>query len=190
MNNWLCLRGSIKSIVKYDNTKSIFLLAIKRLSGTVDILPVKIDSDKLKDIEPGGFVMIFGKINSQNITINGKQRVSVFCYAEKIKRLKIKSYFNEFVSNGTLCKIKPLYHAGHNRILTECILSIKRKDSKSDYIPLVFWEKDAITVSELPIGTNVQISGRFQSRKYKTKNGDAEIVFEVSVNSLEIKKEI
>lgn len=188
--NQLTLRGSIKNIVRYNDTKSIFMLAVKRLSGVVDVLPAKVDTHKLEGIKPGNFVTINGKINSQNITINGKQRVSVFCYAEKIKRLKVKSYFNQFVANGTLCKIKPLYHAGHNRILTECILSIRRQDNKIDYIPLVFWEKDAITVSELPIGTNVQISGRFQSRGYKTKDGDAEIVREVSVNNLEIEKGI
>lgn len=186
--NELCLRGLIKCIVKYNDTKSIFVLAVDRLSGISDTLPVKIDTFKIKDFNPGDNITIIGKINSQNVTRKNRRRVAVFVYAESIA--PSSGYTNEFKASGKLCIIKPIYQASKNRTLLECILSVERTENKYDYIPLVFWGDMAREVSQYSVGTYVSIEGRFQSRKYYSKvEKAAEIVYEVSVSQYKKERE-
>ena len=70
------------------------------------------------------------------------------------------------------------------------LVSVNRGYGKSDYIPCIFWGRNARYVSELPVGTSLELEGRVQSREYVKKLDDGttetRIAYEVSVSKVEI----
>ena len=67
------------------------------------------------------------------------------------------------------------------------ILAVNRAFHKSDYIPCICWQEEAMIAADLEVGTKCEIEGRFQSREYlKKMNGTKEkrIAFEVSIRKL------
>ena len=76
------------------------------------------------------------------------------------------------------------------RDIADVLLAVNRGSGKSDYIPCIFWGRNAVYVSRLDIGTKIGISGRVQSRDYtKTlPNGKVleKVAYEVSVSTLEV----
>lgn len=173
------LGGRIKRIERITDTKSMFLLAVDRLSDTTDLLPVKIDAYKLSTFRVGDSVTIKGKVNSKNVNRDHRS-VQVFAYAETIRKNDVSK--NIFRASGKLCRIQPLYQASKNRVLVECILAVSR-GSRRDYIPLVCWGNVAETVNTYDIDTYVSVEGRFQSRTYKNGNR-AHTVYEISVTTM------
>lgn len=71
------------------------------------------------------------------------------------------------------------------REITDVLLAINRPYGKSDYIPCIFWGRNARYISEFDIGDRIRIWGRIQSREYVKKISEDEIenriAYEVSV---------
>lgn len=145
---------------------------------------MKTNVSKLNNIYNNDFVAIVGKINSKNITTKTCRHTVVFGYAETIVKVNPNINENTFSATGKLCNIRPLCRVKNNRLILECILSVLRKDNKCDFIPLVLWGDTAVTVNNFTVDTTVSITGRFQSRKYKTESGFEKIIHEVSIKNI------
>ena len=69
-------------------------------------------------------------------------------------------------------------------------MAVNRAYNKSDYIPCIAWGRNARFCENIPVGTEVKVLGRVQSRKYEKKYEDGtsevKVAYEVSVSSLEI----
>lgn len=141
----------------------------ERISGTVDKIPVVI-SERILDKE----------IDYENkfVEINGNVRL----YKEKTDRKKLLYVFvsevfvpeygtwncNEVRLTGYICKQPYLRKTPvTERDIADVLISYSHRYGKTFYIPCVFWGRNAKYVSELPVGTKLEMKGRFQSREYK-----------------------
>ena len=70
------------------------------------------------------------------------------------------------------------------------LLAVNRAYNKSDYVPCICWGRNARFSSKLPVGTEVKVVGRIQSRIYEKKFEDGQVeqrvAFEVSISNLEL----
>ena len=70
------------------------------------------------------------------------------------------------------------------------LLAVNRTYNKSDYIPVIAWGRNARYAQNLPVGTNIRIWGRIQSRIYQKRLCDGSCIektaYEVSVCRLEM----
>ena len=89
---------------------------------------------------------------------------------------------------GFICK-EPTYRTTpFNREICDCLIAVNRAYNKSDYLPCIAWGRNAKYVSELSVGTKVNIVGRIQSREYQkhldTGETISRIAYEVSINKI------
>ena len=88
---------------------------------------------------------------------------------------------------GDACSPSVLSSAG--AMDADLLIAVNRPYGKSDYIPCITWGRNAKYTENLPVGTNVKIWGRIQSREYKKKISEEEFItktaYEVSVTKME-----
>jgi len=180
----------------YGESFYIFNLEIPRLSGNEDIIPVTI-SERLFasfDLEIGKKVIVEGQFRSYNSYENERNRLVLTVFAKDIKEYSEDSEkeneSNEVILNGYICK-KPIYRqTPFGREISDILLAVNRAYNKSDYIPCIAWGRNARFCQNMPVGTEVKILGRVQSRIYEKKFDDdrveQRIAYEVSIASLEI----
>lgn len=207
-NNHLVLVGKVTSDKVfsheiYGEKFYSFDLSVPRLSGSDDIIPITISERLLtaQDLEIGKNVIIEGQFRSYNSYENERNRLVLTVFAKEIKFVENQeeeieankeNSTNEVILNGFICK-KPIYRqTPFGREISDLLLAVNRAYNKSDYIPCIAWGRNARFCENIPVGTEVKILGRVQSRKYdkKYENGTVEtkIAYEVSVSSLEIIK--
>ncbi|MFR0822380.1 MAG: single-stranded DNA-binding protein [Clostridia bacterium] len=205
-NNQLVLVGKVTSDKRfsheiYGEKFYIFDLSVPRLSGNADIIPITISERLLleEDLIPGKNVVIEGQFRSYNSYENEKNRLVLTVFAKEIKfaenqeeefKPSKENTSNEVTLDGYICK-KPIYRkTPFGREISDILLAVNRAYNKSDYIPCIAWGRNARFCENVPVGTEVRIIGRVQSRQYEKKHedGTAEIrvAYEVSVASLEV----
>lgn len=174
------------------------MVSIDRVSGKVDTLPVLI-SDRIidmKEIKVGDCVMITGQVRSHNLHIGEKSKLELFIFTEIIEIYENDTelpFDNDVVLRGFICK-EPIYRVTPlGREITDVLIAINRAYGKSDYIPCITWGRTAKFVGHLPVGTHIEMTGRFQSRPYTKKISEDEVenraAYEVSVGRVEIIEE-
>lgn len=205
-NNQLVLVGKVTSDKRfsheiYGEKFYIFDLSVPRLSGNADIIPITISERLLleEDLIPGKNVVIEGQFRSYNSYENEKNRLVLTVFAKEIKfaenqeeefKPSKENTSNKVTLDGYICK-KPIYRkTPFGREISDILLAVNRAYNKSDYIPCIAWGRNARFCENVPVGTEVRIIGRVQSRQYEKKHedGTAEIrvAYEVSVASLEV----
>lgn len=196
-NNDIFLAGKIVSDYKFSHEVFgekfyIFDLKTNRLSEKFDVLPIMV-SERIADvtISPvGAVVEVSGQLRSYNMHIENKSRVVLSVFADSIENLDYAGDTNTITLQGFVCKEPTYRKTPLGRDITDFTIAVNRNYAKSDYIPCIAWGRNAIFLSELPVGTELRIAGRFQSREYtkKLENGESEIrtAFEVSVNRMEV----
>ena len=97
---------------------------------------------------------------------------------------------NEVTLVGYICK-PPIYRqTPFGREIADILLAVNRAYNKSDYIPSIAWGRNARFCQNLPIGTEVKVVGRVQSRNYEKRHEDGTIeprvAYEVSIASLQV----
>lgn len=165
-------------------------ITVNRLSGGKDTLII-VASDRVIDITIpiwGRIVSVGGEIRTYNTP---DSKLCVYIYASDMDIINsvdcIHVSDNNVVLSGYICKKNsscrrtPL----SDRVITDFILANNKLNGKSNYIPCVAWNKDAVYVDGLDIGSHVLIRGRFQSRIY-SKNGERRVTYEVSIKSIQI----
>ncbi len=165
-------------------------LAVKRLSGQVDLLPVTV-SERLMEsgnFDLGSTVSILGQFRSYNKVVDGKSKLLLTVFVREVVDYAEMKNPNSIVLSGYICK-EPTYRTTpFNREIADLLVAVNRAYNKSDYIPCIAWGRNARFVKNLPVGERVCLSGRIQSREYQKKLSDTEVktltAYEVSVCKL------
>ncbi len=162
-----------------------------RISENKDEIIVTI-SERLiadMDLDIGTNVEIFGQFRSYNNYSGEGNRLILTLFAREI-RYTDKESANEIYLNGYICKPAIFRTTPFGREIADILLAVNRAYGKSDYIPCIAWGRNAKFVQNLPIGTNIKIWGRMQSRNYQKKLDEDTILektaYEVSISKLEI----
>lgn len=170
-------------------------IAIKRLSGIDDVIPLMI-SERLIDVNANYHrctVEAIGQIRSYNWHDGMKRRLSLSVHVSEL------NFMNEFTDHtknnqifldGYICK-EPIYRkTPFGREITDLLIAVNRPDGKSDYIPCVSWGRNAQFAVNQMVGTHIMLQGRIQSRKYLKRISDMETeqrtAYEVSISNLEV----
>jgi len=205
-NNYITLVGKVTGDKRlsheiYGERFYIFNLEIPRLSGNSDIIPVTISERIITDdmLQIGRKLLVKGQFRSYNSYENERNKLVLTVFAKDIKFIEDQEaeievskdvVSNEVTLNGYICK-KPIYRqTPFGREISDLLLAVNRAYNKSDYIPCIAWGRNARFCENIPVGTEVKIVGRVQSRTYEKKYEDGrvetKVAYEVSVSSLEV----
>ena len=165
----------------------------KRLSETYDYLPVTISERILegREILPGDRIGVLGEFRSYNKQENEKSKLILHVFAKDVllgeDAEKLEDY-NSVLLTGYLCK-DPIYRiTPFNREICDALIAVNRKNFKSDYIPCIFWGRNARFMEKQGVGKKISLEGRIQSRIYTKKysNGleEEKTAYEISVSKL------
>ncbi len=166
-------------------------LAVKRLSGTIDRLPITIPG-KLMGLLPEDreqLLLVNGQVRSYNKVIDGAGRLMVTLFAQGIAETRDSDTLNRVTLTGALCK-PPVYRSTpFGREICDMMLAVNRAFGKSDYIPCIAWGRNAQYAARFDVGERVRLTGRLQSREYQKQleNGEYMVrcAYEVSSFTLE-----
>ena len=162
-----------------------FIVTVKRRSGVEDTLNCITPEINLPYIYEGKTVGICGEIRTRNVDVNGKSRLEIYVFVKETGTCGEKDT-NYAELQGFICKKPNLRETPLGRTICDVFMAINRPSGKSDYIPCIFWGRQAVRVSDMEVGTEVAIGGRMQSRDYTKENafGDLELktAYEFSVS--------
>lgn len=194
-NNFISLQGKVEGDVTYshsvlDEDFYTFKLNVSRLSGVVDSLPVTVPKRILEtvNLNEGNNISLTGQLRSYNKYMENRTRLILTAFAKSIEEEESEENPNNVVLNGYICKEPTYRKTPFGREITDVIIAVNRAFNRSDYIPTICWGKNALLCKELPVGTNVLIKGRLQSREYTKRNGEeyeTRVAYEVSVGEIE-----
>lgn len=214
-NNIVTLVGTISADLEFSHktyNESFYktFISIERLNKDVcDVIPITI-SERLIDITSigeGTRVKITGQFRSFNKLDKEKQRkrLILFVFVKDIINISaIESQEdgteedaallrecsrdrNEITLDGFLCK-PPVYRKTPlGREITDLLVAVNRY-KKAYYIPTIAWGRNARFFADTPVGTELNITGRIQSRTYQKRISETEYtdpvtVYEVSMIS-------
>lgn len=215
-NNVVTLIGTITEDLQFSHktyNESFYktFISIERLNKDIhDVIPLTI-SERLIDIDSigeGTRVKVSGQFRSYNKFNADKQKKSLilFVFVKDIVNVSaIESTEdditedqaallrecakdkNEIILDGFTCK-PPVYRKTPlGREITDLLVAVNRY-KKAYYIPCIAWGRNARFFSGTEVGTELNITGRIQSRTYQKKIGenqfaDPVVVYEVSIIS-------
>ena len=165
-------------------------LAVKRLSGQVDIIPITVSERLMEtcDFMPGRQVSVIGQFRSYNKVADGKSKLLLTVFVREIVDGEKMKNPNSIVLCGYICKAPTYRTTPFNREIADILIAVNRAYNKSDYIPCIAWGRNARFVKNLAVGERVCIAGRIQSREYQKRVSDTEVkqmtAYEVSVCKL------
>ncbi len=177
----------------YGESFYSFYIENKRLSDTTDILPIIISERLLADenFGAGDCVTINGQIRSYNSNDGIKTHLVLSIFVKSIfKAANEEDITNSVMLDGFICKAPVYRTTPFGREIADVLLAVNRAYGKSDYIPVICWGRNAKFVSTLPVGENITIYGRMQSRDYQKRleNGESitKTAYEVSASKLQL----
>ena len=139
--NHITLTGTLASLPEYSHQNHErrffrFLLAVERLSGTEDLLPVLAAEDVLEQAElfEGERFTIEGQIRSFNNREPTGRRLILCVYALSMTTTDAPMQ-NEAVLTGTVCKPPVYRQTPLGRQITDLCLAVPRLYRRTDYIP-------------------------------------------------------
>ena len=173
-----------------------FILEVKRLSSVYDYIPVTISERVLQgcpEIMQGDEIGILGEFRSYNKLENEKSKLILNVFARDVylgDEVELLGESNSVKITGYICK-QPVYRTTpFKREICDVLLAVNRRNGKSDYLPCIFWGRNAKFMEAQEIGVKVQIDGRIQSRVYtkKLEDGSSEerTAYEISVSTLKL----
>ncbi len=194
-NNHLRLVGTAagRPEPSHENRGELFYrlpLAVRRLSGTEDLIPVLLRRRLLESLAIGEAdkLCVTGELRSFNnrsgvgarLVITAFARTAAFCEGEDENLVRLR---------GTLCKPPKLRRTPLGREICDLMLAVNRPWGRSDYLPCICWGALARALALCPAGTLLQLTGRVQSRRYvkQTETGPLEkTAYEVSAAEIEM----
>jgi len=145
----------------------VFPLIIRRLSGKDDILRTYLRSSfiPVNPLKKGDRLTFEGEIRSFNNRgdVGSRLLISVF-----IRRIlpTIDDDLNSCFLTGAICRQPIFRRTPLGREICDFMLAVNRRYQKSDYIPIIAWGHNAHLLSQTPVGTDINLEGRLQSRTY------------------------
>lgn len=192
--NNIIIRGELVALPQYSHENHHkrffrFELAVARLSGAVDILPVVAEEQLLDDLDPCGGEMleVQGQIRSHNLRENGTRRLLIFVFAGSIIPTDGEP-MNEVTLQGPLCREPNLRRTPLGREICDVMLAVPRAFRRADYLPCILWGRTAQQIASCHTGTFIRIQGRMQSRVYTklTEDGsEKRTAYEISALTAE-----
>ena len=168
-----------------------FYLAVERLSGTVDRLPVLADWALLDEADTawGEDILVEGQIRSFNQPDPaGRRHLILSVYAESLS-LCCEEADNQVELSGALCRDPIFRRTPLGREICDVMLAVNRPYHRTDYIPCILWGQTARAAARLSAGAPLRLTGRLQSREYNKLLPDGTTVrktaYEVSVATAE-----
>ena len=196
-NNKIEITGEITSSFEFSHEifgEKFYIasLSSERTSGNKDVLQILV-SDRMIDMNyewKGQFVRITGQIRTHNKRVDGKNKLNIYVFANEVEAMEGVYHENYAFIEGYVCRNPNYRTTPLGRDITDLLIAINRRYSKSDYIPCICWGRNAIFSSVMEVGTRVRINGRFQSREYIKKHDDGTsepmIAYELSANTIKI----
>lgn len=168
-------------------------IKVLRLSGNYDYVELIISNkniDVTREIKDKCF-SVTGEVRTYNDKDVMYNKLKVYVLVNTLDELLVDddALVCENIVNlkGFICKRSGLRKTPSGRYICDVVLAVNRAGNRSAYVPLIFWNDLARQVRNLPIGTEIEIDGRFQSRNYMKQIDDAEIeltAYEVSVQEM------
>ena len=169
-------------------------VAVERLSGQADILPLMV-SERMLDVRrdySGDTMEAIGQFRSYNRHEGIRNRLELSVFVREVRFMKEFTdctKTNQIFLDGYICKPPVYRRTPLGREIADILLAVNRPYGKSDYIPCISWGRNARYVSGLEVGTRVRTWGRVQSREYvkhlRQTECEKRIAYEVSVSRLE-----
>ena len=147
-----------------------FTLAVERLSGLADKLTVIAAQPLLESaaIREGDTVTVRGQLRSFNNKSGQGSRLVISVFAHALEKGG-DTPFNLIQLSGILCKPPVLRRTPLGREICDIMLAVNRPYRRADYLPCILWGRCAQEAASYPVGTELLLTGRLQSRNY-TKN--------------------
>ncbi|WP_295858204.1 single-stranded DNA-binding protein [uncultured Oscillibacter sp.] len=161
-------------------------LAVARLSGQMDTLPLLVRAPLPPEAQPGARVRALGQLRSYNNRTGPGSRLVLTVHVSSLD-LWDGEAVNRVLLRGTLCKLPTLRRTPLGRSICDVMLAVGRRYGRADYLPLIVWGQLAQEVSLKAVGDTLGVEGRFQSRVYtKVIDGTAQqkTAYEVSTMHL------
>lgn len=188
------IRGELMGLPRFshENHRKRFFrleLAVSRLSGTVDILPVVAEEKLLENIDfsDGEMLEVHGQIRSHNLRENSARRLLIFVFATALFVTQGEPV-NEVMLQGPLCREPTLRRTPLGREICDAMLAVPRAFRRADYLPCILWGRTAQQTAECHIGEQIRLQGRLQSRNYTkvtAEGSENRIAYEISALSAE-----
>ena len=166
-------------------------LAVRRLSGAVDRLPVTLPGKLLACVPAaeGQLLTVSGQVRSYNKVVDGAGRLMVTLFVQSLSEARESDTLNKVTLVGALCK-PPIYRSTpFGREICDMMLAVNRAFGKSDYIPCIAWGRHAQYAARFGVGEKICLPGRLQSREYQKLMDNGEYItrsaYEVSAFTLE-----
>ncbi len=195
--NKAVLQGVIMTELKfshksYGESFYLFEVGIGRKSGYRDEIKVVISERLIWDINlaMGMRVKVEGQIRTYNEESDGRSRLNIVVFTRGIQIIAEDELDENYIYlEGFLCKAPIRRTSPLGRELCDIMLAVNRMYNKSDYIPCIAWGRNATYAGGLEVGTKLSIIGRIQSREYKKRDTDGNIInriaYEVSILKIE-----
>ena len=187
--NQIVLTGALAGSPQYSHSNHgrrffSFPLEVKRLSGAVDRLPILAPEELLEQTaaDEGDGLHITGQIRSFNSRRNTGRKLIISVLAETLE-VTDAPHDNQVTLQGTICK-EPVYRRTPlGREICDVMLAVNRPYRRADYLPCILWGRCAQEAADAPVGAELHLTGRLQSRGYiKMLDGTPEerIAYEIS----------
>ncbi len=198
-NNQVSIVGEIVSDFKFSHEvygEGFYMVevAVNRLSNFMDYIPLMI-SERLIDVNAdykGQIIYAMGQLRSFMRHEEKKNRLVLSVFVRELEFLEettdeVKS--NQIFLDGYICK-EPIYRKTPlGREIADLLIAVNRSYGKSDYIPCIWWGRNARFASGFEVSQQVQLLGRIQSREYIKKISETEtethVAYEVSISKVE-----
>lgn len=144
-----------------------FLLDVPRLSGASDLLPVLAAEDVLETAaaDGGDRVRVTGQLRSFNNHKPTGRRLILSVYAETLETCDGAAE-NSVALTGAICRPPVFRRTPLGREICDVMLAVQRRYRRTDHIPCILWGRTAQETALLPVGTELELYGRLQSRTY------------------------
>lgn len=195
MNN-IVLAGTICRGPKFSHNNKTgrknfydFYLEIKRKSGVCDFIHCFVTEEIAVTLSEGKMIEVYGEIRSRNDRDeNGKRILSIFVYVNGVGQ-----YLGEDKNDVNIhgyCVYNHFRMTPSGIDITDLQIASNRNNGKSDYIPAIAWNGIARLAETASVGTELEASGRLQSREYLKKLPDGRIetrvTYELSISDMDL----
>lgn len=186
---------------KFYKTK----VKVRRISGTVDYVPVMITERLLSPKDDlskfkGRAIEIIGQIRTYDIRDEkGKNHLIIYLFALEIYTYREEEFDSDNLDDannvylvGNICRAPVFRKTPLKRTICDLMLVVLGKRGKTYYVPCIVWGKNACNISKCDVGTRVEILGRIQSREYfkrispDSEEGETRVTYEVSAININV----
>lgn len=183
----------VLSHTNYGRNFYRFTLSVARLSGTYDHIPVLAPQTLCADVHAGDEISVSGEVRSFNDREAVHNRLKINVWAQSILPWT-QEHRNIVTLQGKLCKPAIYRRTPFGREIADMMLCVQRQYpsptlNRFDYLPCIAWGSVARLCAELAEWTQIELTGRIQSRAYvKLLDGvpNDRTAYEISIASVRL----